>query len=46
MDAAEETFARQGVRFSSIRGDQTSAARQKNIDAFVNDPGVAVAVCS
>ena len=46
MDAAEGTFARQGVRFSSIRGDQTSAARQKNIDAFVNDPTVAVAVCS
>ncbi len=46
MDAAEGTFARQGVRFSSIRGDQTSAARQKNIDAFVNDPDVAIAVCS
>ncbi|HEX2074494.1 MAG TPA: DEAD/DEAH box helicase [Geodermatophilus sp.] len=46
MDAAEETFARQGVRFSSIRGDQTPAARQKNIDAFVNDPHVAIAVCS
>jgi superfamily II DNA or RNA helicase len=46
MDAAEETFARQGVRFSSIRGDQTSKARQANVDAFVNDPDVAVAVCS
>jgi len=46
MDAAEETFATQGVRFSSIRGDQTSTVRQRNIDAFVNDPGVAVAVCS
>jgi hypothetical protein len=46
MDAAEETFARQGVRFSSIRGDQTPATRQKNIDAFVNDPDVAIAVCS
>jgi SNF2 family DNA or RNA helicase len=46
MDAAEETFARQGVRFSSIRGNQTPASRQKNIDAFVNDPDVAVAVCS
>jgi SNF2 family DNA or RNA helicase len=46
MDAAEETFAKQGVRFSSIRGDQTSTVRQRNIDAFVNDPGVAVAVCS
>jgi hypothetical protein len=46
MDAAEEIFARQGVRFSSIRGDQTPTARQANVDAFVNDPGVAVAVCS
>ncbi|WP_181781635.1 DEAD/DEAH box helicase [Pseudonocardia pini] len=46
MDAAEELFARQGVRFSSIRGDQTPTVRQKNIDAFVADPEVAVAVCS
>lgn len=46
MDAAEESFARQGIRFSSIRGDQTSTSRQKHIDAFVNDPDVAVAVCS
>jgi SNF2 family DNA or RNA helicase len=46
MDAAEETFARQGVRFSSIRGDQTPAARQANVDAFVDDPDVAVVVCS
>jgi SNF2 family DNA or RNA helicase len=46
MDAAEDAFARQGVRFASIRGDQTPSQRQKNIDAFVNDPDVAVAVCS
>ncbi len=46
MDAAEETFARKGVRFSSIRGDQTPRARQANIDAFTSDPDVAVAVCS
>ena len=46
MDAAEESLARQGVRFSSIRGDQTPSVRQKNIDAFVEDPDVAVAVCS
>ena len=46
MDAAEQAFARKGVRFSSIRGDQTRTARQANIDAFVNDPDVAVAVCS
>jgi SNF2 family DNA or RNA helicase len=46
MDVAEEVFAKQGMRFSSIRGGQTPRARQKNIDAFVNDPGVAIAVCS
>jgi SNF2 family DNA or RNA helicase len=46
MDVAEETFAKQGVRFSSIRGDQTPTSRQRNIDDFVDDPDVAVAVCS
>jgi SNF2 family DNA or RNA helicase len=46
MDVAEETFARDGIRFSSIRGDQTATARQRHIDAFVNDPDVAIAVCS
>jgi SNF2 family DNA or RNA helicase len=46
MDAAEDVFAKQGIRFSSIRGDQTPTSRQKNIDAFVNDPDVAIAVCS
>jgi hypothetical protein len=46
MDSAEETLDRLGIRYSSIRGDQTPSVRQKNIDAFVNDPAVAVAVCS
>ena len=46
MDAAEESFAKQGIRFSSIRGDQTSKVRQANVDAFVEDPEVAIAVCS
>jgi hypothetical protein len=46
MDLAEETFARLGIRYSSIRGDQTPTARQRNIDDFVKDPDVAVAVCS
>jgi hypothetical protein len=46
MDAAQEMFAQRGVRFSSIRGDQTPRVRQANIDAFVNDPDVAIAVCS
>jgi hypothetical protein len=46
MDAAEETFAARGIRYASIRGDQTSTVRQRNIDAFVDDPDVAVIVCS
>ncbi len=46
MDIAEETFKRRGIGYASIRGDQTSKTRQKNIDAFVNDPDVAIAVCS
>ncbi len=46
MDAAEETFARQGIGSCSIRGDQTPKARQKAIDSFTNDPDVAIAVCS
>lgn len=46
MDAAEETFAKRDIRYTSIRGDQTAAARQNAIDAFINDPDVAVIVCS
>ncbi|GAA3825457.1 DEAD/DEAH box helicase [Nocardioides panacisoli] len=46
MDLAEETFASRGIQYSSIRGDQTTPVRQRNIDAFVNDPEVHVAVCS
>ena len=46
MDAAEESFTKTGIRYSSIRGDQSRTARQKQIDAFVNDPDVAIAVCS
>ncbi|GLY15044.1 hypothetical protein Kisp01_20590 [Kineosporia sp. NBRC 101677] len=46
MDAAEEALARQGVQTASIRGDQTPTVRQRNIDAFVKDPDVAVAICS
>ncbi|WP_298743617.1 DEAD/DEAH box helicase [uncultured Microbacterium sp.] len=46
MDAAEAHFAAAGLRTISIRGDQTTPARQLAIDAFNNDPGVAIAVCS
>jgi hypothetical protein len=46
MDAAEALFAKRGIRYSSIRGNQTSRVRQTNIDAFVNDEDVHVIVCS
>lgn len=46
MDAAERHFASAGLKTISIRGDQSSKLRQAQIDAFQNDPEVAVAVCS
>lgn len=46
MDIAEETFTRRGLKHASIRGDQTPKAREKAINAFVNDPDVQVIVCS
>jgi SNF2-related domain/Helicase conserved C-terminal domain len=46
MDAAEAHFAKAGLRSISIRGDQTTKTRQEQIDAFNNDPEVAVAVAS
>jgi SNF2 family DNA or RNA helicase len=46
MDAASAVFERRGIGFASIRGDQTSRVRQKNVDAFVGDDDVQVIVCS
>ncbi len=46
MDIAADTFAKRDIRYTTIRGDQTSTARQKAIDSFVNDPEVAIIVCS
>ncbi|PZQ91757.1 MAG: helicase [Leifsonia xyli] len=46
MDAAEAYFAKAGLKTVSIRGDQSAKVRQAEIDAFQNDPEVAVAVCS
>jgi len=46
MDTAEAYFAKAGLRTVSIRGDQSTKARTEAIDAFTNDPDVAVAVCS
>ncbi|WP_102191856.1 DEAD/DEAH box helicase [Microbacterium aurantiacum] len=46
MDRAEAHFASAGIRSVSIRGDQTSTARQQAIDDFNGDPSVGIAVCS
>lgn len=46
MDQAEAHFASAGLKTVSLRGDQTTIARQQAIDAFNNDPAVGVAVCS
>jgi helicase-like protein len=46
MDQAEQTFADRGIRYASIRGDQTTRTRNKNIAAFVDDPDVQIVVCS
>jgi SNF2 family DNA or RNA helicase len=46
MDAAEELFEKRGIRYSSIRGDQTAKKRTANIDAFVNEDDVQIIVCS
>ncbi|MFC7491236.1 MULTISPECIES: DEAD/DEAH box helicase [unclassified Knoellia] len=46
MDTAEQTFAKRGVGYASIRGDQTPKVRKANIEAFLTDPDIAVVVCS
>ncbi|WP_448059193.1 DEAD/DEAH box helicase [Cellulomonas hominis] len=46
MDQAEQTFADRGIRYASIRGDQTPRVRARNIAAFTDDPDVAIVVCS
>jgi superfamily II DNA or RNA helicase len=46
MDEAEELFAKQGLGYASIRGDQSAKARKAAVEAFDNDPEVQVIVCS
>ncbi len=46
MDQAERMFAQRGIRYASIRGDQTPKVREKNIAAFNEDPEVSIVVCS
>ena len=46
MDTCEKIFAERGIKYASVRGNQSSTARQRNIDSFVNDEDVEVIVCS
>ncbi len=46
MDAAERAFSAQGLKHVSIRGDQSTPARQAAIDAFNKDDSVQIIVCS
>lgn len=46
LDQAQAHFASVGIKTTSIRGDQSSTARQAAIDAFTNDEDVQVIVCS
>jgi SNF2 family DNA or RNA helicase len=46
MDSASALLESRAIRHASVRGDQPPAVRQRNIDAFVNDPDVAIVVCS
>lgn len=46
MDRAENTFAEEGLRTVSIRGDQSPAARERAITQFQTDPDTQIIVCS
>ena len=46
MDAAEDVFAKRGLRYTSVRGNQSKTAREKALDGFTNDLEVQVIVCS
>ncbi len=46
MDTAQEIFEQRGLKYSTVRGNQSASARQAGIDAFVEDPEVKVIVCS
>ena len=46
MDEAEESFARRGIQYVSIRGDQSAKARAGAIESFTSDPETSIIVCS
>jgi hypothetical protein len=46
MDEAQASFAKRGISFVSIRGDQTAKARAAAIESFTKDPETSIIVCS
>lgn len=46
MDEAQASFAKRGINFVSIRGDQTAKARAAAIESFTKDPETSIIVCS
>ncbi|WP_084130617.1 DEAD/DEAH box helicase [Demequina sp. NBRC 110055] len=46
MDEAQQVFTERGIRFVTLRGDQSAKAREASIKAFTEDPEVSVIVCS
>ena len=46
MDEAQASFAKRGINFVSIRGDQSAKARAAAIESFTKDPETSIIVCS
>ncbi len=46
MDEAQAVFAKRGISFVSIRGDQSAKARAAAIESFTKDPETSIIVCS
>ncbi len=46
MDEAQAVFAKRGITFVSIRGDQSAKARAAAIESFTKDPETSIIVCS
>ncbi|WP_084102066.1 DEAD/DEAH box helicase [Demequina sp. NBRC 110051] len=46
MDEAQQVFEERGIRYVTLRGDQSAKAREQSIKAFTEDPEVHVIVCS
>jgi len=46
MDEAEQLFAERGIRYTTLRGDQSAKSREQSVAAFTEDPDVQIIVCS